>query len=126
MAFGDPLQWVIIGVIVIAIFLWGPQKIPEIARGIGRAKREFDLASKEAGDFANTMTKPITSPGTTVAAAAATVAAGPSVPAPEKSGDQILIETARSLGITTEGKTRDQISKEIVEKAKTQQGDGAA
>lgn len=135
MAIGDPLQWVIIGVIVIAIFLWGPQKIPEIARGIGKAKREFDLASKEVGDLTTSMTKPITSPGSTAAAAAATMftgstaagstvaapaaapAAAPTAPAPEKSGDQILIETARSLGIVTEGKTRDQISQEIVQKA---------
>jgi len=47
MALGDPLQWVIIGVIVVVIFLWGPQKIPELARGLGRAKGEFDRASRE-------------------------------------------------------------------------------
>jgi len=35
------------------------------------------------------------------------------------SGD-ILIETARKLGISTEGKTREQISQEIVEKFKTE------
>jgi sec-independent protein translocase protein TatA len=99
MAFGDPIQWVIIGVIVIAIFLWGPQKIPELARGLGRAKREFDQASKEVGDsFSSTATSP---------------------PVP-KSADQILLETARQLGISTEGKTREQISQEIVAKAKTQ------
>ncbi len=49
MALGDPLQWIVIGVIVIVIFLRGPQKIPDIARALGRAKREFDQASKEWG-----------------------------------------------------------------------------
>ncbi|MDV3244385.1 MAG: twin-arginine translocase TatA/TatE family subunit [Nitrososphaerales archaeon] len=98
MAF-DPLELVIIGVILVVIFLWGPQKIPEIARALGRARKEFDTASKEVGTaFSSTSSS--------------------ALPAAEKSGDQILMETARQMGIYTEGKTREQISKEIVEKAR--------
>ena len=110
MAFGDPIQWIIIGVIVIVIFLWGPQKIPDIARAIGRAKKEFDQASKEVGDMTSGSTKP---------PASALAVATPS--APEMTGDQMLVETARKLGISTEGKTRDQISQEIVSRVKTPQ-----
>jgi sec-independent protein translocase protein TatA len=98
MALGDPLQWIVIAVIVIALFLWGPQKIPELARVLGRAKREFDEASKEVQGSVSSATSP-------------------SVP---KTADQILIETARQLGISTEGKTREQLSQEIVAKAKGQ------
>jgi sec-independent protein translocase protein TatA len=97
LALGDPVQWIIIGVIVVVIFLWGPQKIPDIARALGRAKKEFEDASKEVGNVVET---------TTTA----------SKPAPEKTGDQILMETARALGIETAGKTRDQISQEIISK----------
>ena len=97
MALGDPVQWIIIGVIVVVIFLWGPQKIPDLAKAVGRARREFDMASKEMTGVA------------TGATAAGTVAA-----APQKSGDQMLIDTARALGIQTEGKTREQIAQEIV------------
>ncbi len=100
MAFGDPIQWIIIGVIVIVIFLWGPQKIPGIARALGRARKEFEQASKEMSEAVS---------GT----------ASPGLPA-EMTGDQMLVETARKLGISTEGKTRDQISQEIVNKAKAQ------
>jgi sec-independent protein translocase protein TatA len=97
MAWGDPVQWVIIGIIVIVIFLWGPQKIPDLARALGRAKKEFDQASKEVeGAFATP----------------------PQTQAVPKTGDQILIETARRLGITTEGKTREQISQEIIARVK--------
>jgi sec-independent protein translocase protein TatA len=109
LAFGDPLQWIIIGVVVVVIFLWGPQKIPELARGLGRAKREFESASKEASDMASAISKP-SMPASSAAGMA-------SYPAPERSADQVLIETARKLGIATEGKTRDQISQEIVDKA---------
>jgi len=110
MAFGDPLQWIIIGVIVVVIFLWGPQKIPELARGIGRAKGEFEKATKEF-DAASKQ----------VAGGLTTSAATPSSPVfQEKSGDQVLVETARALGITTEGKSREQISQEILARTKSQ------
>ncbi len=99
MGAGDPIQWIIIGVIVVVIFLWGPQKIPDIARALGRAKREFDDASKEVG--------------TSVTGAAPRMT-------PDMTADQALVETARSLGISTEGKTRAQISQEIVQRARPQ------
>ena len=98
MAFGDPLQWLVIGIIVVVIFLWGPQKIPELAKAIGRARGEFDKASK---DFQ---------------LSAMTTASSPT----PKTADQVLLDTARQLGISTEGKTRDQISEEIVSKSKAQ------
>ena len=108
MAFGDPIQWVVIGVVVIALFLWGPQKIPDLARALGRARKEFDNASKEMNDaMAGKVPSSVTPTSTGVAA-------------PEKTGDQILIETARQLGISTEGKTRDQISAEILGRVKPQ------
>lgn len=99
MALGDPLQWLVIGIIVVVIFLWGPQKIPDLARALGRARKEFDEASKEV----------------TGAVTSGTMPAAPR-PAPEMTGDQMLINTAKALGITTEGKTREQISQEIISK----------
>jgi len=103
MAFGDPLQWIIIGVVVVIIFLWGPQKIPELARGLGRAKKEFDNAQKEFNNVASGFTPSEISAGST---------------GPTKSTDEILLNTAQQLGISTVGKTRDQIVQEIVLKTK--------
>ncbi len=94
-------EWIIIGVVAVVIILWGPAKIPEFARALGRAKGEFSKASQE---FTNAANEPLSSsPATTQVA--------------NRSSDDILIETARKLGISTEGKTREQISREIVEKA---------
>ncbi len=108
MALGDPLQWIIIGVIVVVIFLWGPQKIPELARGLGRAKGEFEKASKEFEDASRQVAAGSPQQGTSSAQAFA-----------DKSGDQVLMETARALDIDTAGKTRDQISQEIIAKSKS-------
>jgi len=115
MAFGDPLQWIVIAVIVVVIFLWGPQKIPELARGIGRAKGEFDKASKEFNASAAQVAAGVAGATTATVTAAAPQTGQVFV---EKSGDQVLMETARALGIDTAGKTREQISQEIIAKTK--------
>lgn len=83
----------ILGAIAV-IFLWSPQKLPELARALGQAKREFDKASREIYNAAST-------------------------PPPAYPADDQLIATAKRLGISTEGKTKDQISQEIVAKAES-------
>ena len=88
---------VVVGILVV-VFLWGPNKIPELARSIGQARREFEKAQKELTTLPSEERTPT-----------------PTAPAP----DDTLISTAKKLGITTEGKTRDAISKEIIEKATT-------
>jgi len=85
-------EWAVIILVIVAILIWGPKKIPDLARAIGQARGEFERASKEY---------------TTL----------PPKPA-EATSDDMLIETARKLGISTEGKTKEQISQEIIEKAK--------
>lgn len=87
-------EWILLAVIFLAIFLWGPQKLPELARALGEAKKEFDSSSKQVNKFASS-TRRI-----------------------EPSSDDIYIQTAKKIGINTEGKTKEQISQEIIEKAK--------
>ena len=87
-------EWLIIIGILVVVFLWGPQKLPELARSIGLAKKEFEKAAKEATTTATTAT------GTTSQAAT-----------------DPLIVAARELGISTEGKTKEEIAKEIAEKS---------
>jgi sec-independent protein translocase protein TatA len=103
MALTDPLQWVVIAIVAVVFLMYGPKKIPELARSIGLARKEFNDASKTslAGD---------TSGIAPAAAPAMATAAAPST------GDALL-DTARKLGISTEGKTRDEISSEIVSRA---------
>ena len=100
-------EWLIIGVIAIVIILWGPAKIPEFARALGRAKGEFSKAQKE---FTNAATQ---DPFLT-AQPVANVAS----PTIVKTNDEVLLDTARRLGISTQGRTREQISDEISLKVK--------
>ena len=87
------------------MIMWGPAKIPELARALGRAKGEFNNASKEFEKAANVNVT-----------AATTTTAKPAVVT--KTKEEILIDTARGLGIETEGKTQQQLSEEIATKAK--------
>ena len=51
----DPLELAAIAGVIIVLFLWGPQKIPELARMIGRARKEFDNATREFQNAANSI-----------------------------------------------------------------------
>jgi len=90
-------EWVLILLVVAALIIWGPQKIPELARSLGRARGEFEQASKEYSETSVKKTK--------------------------TSGDDALLETAKKLGINTEGKTKEEISQEILEKFKKEASD---
>jgi sec-independent protein translocase protein TatA len=85
-------EWLIVVGVLLVVFLWGPQKLPELARSIGLAKKEFEKAAKEVG--------------TTASGAAA----------PTETSTDPLIVAAKSLGIATEGKTKEQIAREIADK----------
>jgi len=99
-------EWLIIGVVAIVIILWGPAKIPEFAKALGRAKGEFSKAQKE---FTNAATQDPYMPVQSVNVASPSIL---------QSKDEVLLETARRLGIPTQGKTREQISDEISLKVK--------
>ncbi len=104
-------EWLIIGVVAIVIIMWGPAKIPEFARSLGKAKGEFSKAQKE---FENAATATVNAPASGTVPAA-TVAPTQTI----KSKDEILIQTAQNLGIATDGKTREQLTEEINLKVKT-------
>jgi len=96
-------EWLIVVGILLVVFLWGPQKLPELAKSIGLAKKEFEKAAKEASTSTTTTPAAPTTPTVQTAATAT----------------DPLIVAARSLGITTEGKTKEQIAKEIADKSIT-------
>jgi sec-independent protein translocase protein TatA len=86
-----PQEWLIILIALVIILIWGPSKLPSLARGMGEAIREFRKAASSAAEEEVRSVE-------------------------KKEVDQKIIEMARSLGISTEGKTKEQILDEINKK----------
>jgi len=93
--------WEIALILVVVLILFGPKKLPELARSIGDAIRQYRSATE--GSSAQTTATPVKTE---------------SPPATAKSDVQLLVETAEKLNISTEGKTPEQISNEIIEAKK--------
>ena len=111
MAFGfQGMEWVIILFIILLIF--GPTKLPQLARGLGKALYEFRRASQGLVEEEEEKKKK-------------PAAAKPSAEAKSSTGtteisDELLKQLAAKLGITTEGKSREDLLKEVLELAKKQ------
>ena len=93
----DPLQLAIIGIVIVVFVVMGPKKIPELARALGMARKEFSEGMKAEP---------------TVTATAPTMAA---TMASTGTLDELMM-AAHKLGISTEGKTKEQIQDEIIRK----------
>lgn len=90
-------EWIVIGVIALVIIFWGSTKIPELARALGRVKGEFNKGSKEYPDDATAVSSSSQVVNTT----------------PVEPKDKVLFDTAHRLGISTVGKTKEQVAEEI-------------
>lgn len=128
-------EWIIIGVIIVALLVFGPEKIPELAKSIGKAKGEFDKASREATSVVNMAMKSIDEQAKETTSQFKVSAPSPSLPSPPAPPASLpaggtpavqvpgtdasdpLIELAHKLGISTEGKTKEEISQAILQKA---------
>ena len=83
--------WEIALILAIVLIIFGPKKLPELAKAAGDAIKQYRDASSD---------KPPSTSDTQTGAKTNT--------------DGVLIENAKKLGINTEGKTLEQISEEIV------------
>ena len=104
------MEWIIL-LLFVVLLLFGAKKIPEFARSLGKAKAEFqrgqmqvereireerDRYKEEDRKKRSSKRKSTTTKGT--------------------KGSSDVVEAAKALGIDTEGKTDDELKKEIAEK----------
>ncbi len=108
-------------IFVVLLLVVGPSKMPEMARTLGHAMREFRKATSELEQSAIGDTSTNASPMPAVqdiptvgqsSAPEANLAKGKNA----GKAQEELENVAQGLGIVTEGKSREQIRKEILEK----------
>jgi len=97
MAFGAPE---IILIVIVVILLFGANKIPELARSLGKATGEFKKGKHDIEAELSDIGKPVKA-----------------VNSQENTSSKIKI-MAQDLGIATEGKSDDQLLEEIQKKSK--------
>ncbi len=90
-------EWIILGIVVL-LLLFGAQKLPELARAIGRALGEFERGKQEIErELEEAKRTPVMSP------------AKPQ----SKVEREKLVKAAKELGIKVEGKSDEELRAEI-------------
>jgi sec-independent protein translocase protein TatA len=95
--------WEIALILAIVLIIFGPKKLPQLAKSIGDAIKQYKDASEGRPSTQSAQPQPAQQVSEPVQYST-------------KESD-LLLETAKKLGIRTEGKTMEQISKEITEAA---------
>lgn len=137
MAWDDPVVWVLI--IAAIIFLFGSNKIPELARALGQARKQFDEARTGFTSAVKVEINAVTPVPKTNAVNAPAALPGPQqLPKPPAPSNTLPVETAtpeqnkpttppddplliaaRNEGIDTRGKSRADIAQELARKIKS-------
>jgi len=95
---GTP-ELIVVGIVAV-VLLFGAGKVPELARSLGQAMGEFKKAQREAELDLKRMEDSMTRQKMP--------------PQPEKKGEEVNIrQVARYMGIETEGKTDEELKKEV-------------
>lgn len=99
----EGFEWIILLIIVAALFLFGPQKLPELARGFGRAMGEFQRGRMEIereirGQFSALSTT------TEVRSREERIAAALGIPTTGKRDTQLKIDIARTIDAAPDAK----------------------
>ena len=100
----EGIEWLFIALIVIILILWDPQTIPRFARALAEARREYEKASSTVQELVREFESEVEKQ------------------AQQDQGDieRDIIERAKSLGIETYGKTREELLMALFEKEKAQ------
>lgn len=107
----------IVLILVILLFIFGPSKMPEIARTLGQAVREFRKASEELQKTGEELQKTIEEAPPQTTAPQVNISQTNNIPK-KREDEDLIIQLAKKLGIDTEGKDIQKIINEIEEKVK--------
>ena len=86
------LEWAIVLIAIVVVFAFGGKKLPELARSLGRAKGEFERGKRDIERELREESARET-----------------------KKEEKDIVKAAKNLGIQTEGKSEDQLRKEIAD-----------
>jgi Sec-independent protein translocase protein TatA len=92
----NSIEWLVVGLIGVAIIVWGPAKISDIAKAISKARKELNQVTHSVNELA---------------------AKDTNIKSKSSNNDLRILEAAKNLGISTAGKTREDLNQEIASKS---------
>src|SRR6266513_6245068 len=123
----EGIEWVVILIIIAVLLLFGPSKLPELARGVGRALGEFRRGKmqieRQISDEINAMdVKDMRSRVEKAAGALAIPTSGRSelqlkldiARAVDKAGDDQVIAAAQAVGVYSSGADMQRLREQII------------
>jgi sec-independent protein translocase protein TatA len=84
-------QFELVAVLFIVLLLFGGKKLPELARSMGSAVREYTTATKEPAKYVEEKTK-----------------------TKDEQDREAILEAAKKMGIETEGRSISEIAEDLV------------
>lgn len=106
MAFDDPIVWILI--LAVVVFLFGASRIPQFAKALGLARKEFNAASQSGTQPSQSTPPPVQ------------MQTPPPMSQP-LSPDDPLYAAAEKEGIDIRGKTKSEIATELAWKLSKKQ-----
>jgi len=116
LAWDDPVVWILL--VGAVILLFGSNKIPELARSLGAARKEFDSAKRGLVGAINSEINNAQGENKFPPGMNQSVVTKASTINPSLSDDDPLLIAARNEGIDTRGKLRSEIASELASKVK--------
>jgi sec-independent protein translocase protein TatA len=123
----DGIEWVILLIIIAVLLLYGPKKLPELARGVGRALGEFRRGKMEiereiSSEISQLDTRDMRNRLEKVAGALAVPIAGRSelevkldiARAVDRAGDTQVVSAAQAIGVYSSGADVTRLKEQII------------
>jgi sec-independent protein translocase protein TatA len=123
----EGIEWIILLIIIAVLLLFGPQKLPELARGVGRALGEFRRGKMEiereiSMELSQTDTRDVRMRVEKAAGALGVAASGRSelqlkldiARAVDKAGDDQVVSAAQAMGVYSSGADVIRLKEQII------------
>jgi sec-independent protein translocase protein TatA len=123
----EGIEWVILLIFIAVILLYGPKKLPELARGIGRALGEFrrgkmqiereissEMSQYDTGDLRNRLEKAAGALGVSVAGRSEMEVKLDIARAVDKAADSQVVSAAQAIGVYSSGSDVTRLKEQII------------
>ena len=123
----EGIEWVILLILIAVLLLYGPKKLPELARGVGRALGEFrrgkmeiereissEISQYDTQDLRNRLEKAAGALGVSVSGRSELEVKLDIARAVDKAADNQVVSAAQAIGVYSSGSDVTRLKEQII------------